>query len=412
MIRIVFSLLVLIFALAPVTGARATPQTSPDGNPVTDPYTVENVHIHVAEDNAATARDKAFRMAQVEAFNIMASRLGQEHPSVPEPQSLSSMVRDFEIRNEKLSHKSYQAEFVVRFRPEWVNRYLGVAGYGNETAEARESGNGKILILPFQATPKGAVLWDKDTNIFWGQLKQSQEKYGDPAKKIIIPDGTIEDKTDVWEKDPNILSMSSIRKIKARYNVDLVMVIVMRSASNPLDRCTLEYYRTDTDRIQLITKQDTIMPSCQDAGENVMDILTRHIKEQTPPEKTPYLSEADRMREEGVVETIPETPALAVEINPVTPQQLAQDVRQSPQGMSFAGKMTIQFEAIPLQELERFRTFLQQQSSVRSFKILSLRKNIAEFEISYEDWNSFLNALAVKNYHTRHADNGTLIITP
>lgn len=232
-------------------------------------------------------------------------------------------------------------------------------------------------------------MWDKDTNIFWGQLKQSQEKYGDPAKKIIIPDGTIEDKTDVWEKDPNILSMSSIRKIKARYNVDLVMVIVMRSASNPLDRCTLEYYRTDTDRIQLITKQDTIMPSCQDAGENVMDILTRHIKEQTPPEKTPYLSEADRMREEGVVETIPETPAPAVEINPVTPQQPAQDVRQSPQGMSFAGKMTIQFEAIPLQELERFRTFLQQQSSVRSFKILSLRKNIAEFEISYEDWNSF-----------------------
>ena len=74
-------------------------------------FTVEGVTVDVTAENAVAARDEAFMKAQRDAFAVLAKRMVAEgqagNVGVPDDDTLSSFVKDFEVTNEKLSAVRY-----------------------------------------------------------------------------------------------------------------------------------------------------------------------------------------------------------------------------------------------------------------------------------------------------------------
>jgi len=221
--RIAFSLILTASFLTFWVGVPACAQT------VGQTYVVADVQADASDESSVKARNKAFDQAQTEAFKTLAARLGNADRKIPDSQIISSLVKDFEIKNEQLSHKRYRGTFTFRFREASVNRYFGISGGGYSAAPeiAAAPSSGQTLVLPFITAKDNSILWDKEKNEYWKALVAKTTD-----THIIYPAGTVLDSTDVWEKDPTLLSMSSIRKIRERYGVDRVIVAVMRGGSS------------------------------------------------------------------------------------------------------------------------------------------------------------------------------------
>lgn len=121
-------------------------------------YVVEGVKVDVTDDNALAARDKAFTIAQQQAYKILVDRLTQnngfaEEPD-PDPITLASMIRDYEITKEKLSSVRYVGTYTVRFKEDEIKQYF------NQTSQSyTDVQSPPILIIPFIKTDAGYQLW-------------------------------------------------------------------------------------------------------------------------------------------------------------------------------------------------------------------------------------------------------------
>ena len=91
-------------------------------------FTVENVQVDVTAANALEARQQAFEEAQFLAFEELTKRM----LSAPQPadyrnlpvQTISSLVQDYEVKDEKLSAKRYIGTYTFRFRDNAVRKYF------------------------------------------------------------------------------------------------------------------------------------------------------------------------------------------------------------------------------------------------------------------------------------------------
>lgn len=88
---------------------------------------VKGVGVDIIADSALSARNKAFIEARRKAYQQLAAQYMQPgdvaNLSVPEDQVLASMVRDFEIVNEKMTSRRYVGTFDVRFNPAVRNSF-------------------------------------------------------------------------------------------------------------------------------------------------------------------------------------------------------------------------------------------------------------------------------------------------
>lgn len=123
-LRTVFCAICLVLATAffSVTGHAANDAV----------FTVPGVKVDVTAENALQAREQAFAEAQTLAFQQLAERLMPESQLAtfvpPEPSVISTMVKDFEITQEQLSHVRYVGTYTFRFTGDAVRSYFAGAG--------------------------------------------------------------------------------------------------------------------------------------------------------------------------------------------------------------------------------------------------------------------------------------------
>jgi Uncharacterized protein conserved in bacteria (DUF2066) len=113
-------LFALILALlGPFSAARAE-----------DPWEVRDVAVDATAENGMAARDKAIAQGYARAFDKLVERVAADPAAAPKPglQQLDSLVRDFEVQNERGSATRWIGVLTVRFRPDRTQAYLSRSG--------------------------------------------------------------------------------------------------------------------------------------------------------------------------------------------------------------------------------------------------------------------------------------------
>lgn len=255
--RIVFSAAFLVIlsgfltCFAPIAGAQ-------NGN---DPYIIHDVEVDILAESAVKARNKAFGEAQAKAFKLLAARFVSnedlEKLPVPDAQKLSGLVKDFEISKEQLSNKRYRGTYEFRFREGAVRAHFGHGPV--YFAEEKTEEPYRILLLPYYQDIKKTVLLKKEFNPFLVEL-ESVLPQTTQNKRIEFPQGGISDETDIGSSDPHMMPYSVVKRLKARYDVDEVVIALAQfnGKQKPFP-LTIEIYRTDRGRVEIISSHTVEM---------------------------------------------------------------------------------------------------------------------------------------------------------
>ncbi len=187
------------------------------------PYSVKGVEVDIIDESSVKARNRAFIEAQRKAFEVLATRYYAEGElkvlKIPNDDTLSGLIQDFKIASEQISTKRYKGVFDFRFKPSAVNQHFG-RGPINYVDDNTASEIKKILLIPYYHEEKKPIIFNKAQNPFWGSLLEDSADF----KNVILPEGNIQDLTDIGDKNPGYLSSLTIRRLKARYEVGFVAV--------------------------------------------------------------------------------------------------------------------------------------------------------------------------------------------
>ncbi len=127
---------IVFVAFLAMFAARAQAQDMPAAPPVmaapADPQealTVKDLLIEKTATDAVAARKDAIAEAQRQALLKLAGfpAEGKTPPALPDDLTISTLVRDFSVRNEQISVNRYAAQFTVRFNPNAVDFIKGWA---------------------------------------------------------------------------------------------------------------------------------------------------------------------------------------------------------------------------------------------------------------------------------------------
>ncbi len=419
MSRIAFSLLVLVtlgLSLAGIAGNQASAQIYGGSS---NAYEISNVEVDVTDDSSVKARDKAFVEAQSKAFQQLAERFGRAGAN-PSPEMLSSLVQDFEIEKEQLSSKRYRGAFTIRFRESAVNNYFG-STLGHDSGY--QTGSSKSLILPFMQVGKDNLLWQKDRNYFW-QAISSNPLFA--ANAYNLPVGNVSDSTDVWESDPNVLSMSSIRKIKERYGVTEVIVAALREEGRGQDNFRLDLYRTDMNRVELVKTipfSSSLTSTDQTIYTKAASVLMQALSNGWKPiaqsygdfgmqDAVPYTGEENTNAQQ--VQPAQPTPVPDHVMGSVThPPMAQQQPRPTTGGISFTtqGDKTVKAIYHTVSDWGELQKTLKNCPSISGYRILAVKVREAELSLSYADWPAVIKDLASYGYRVQMSQDGNVTIS-
>ena len=150
-------------------------------------YVVTDVAADVTADSAAHARDQAIAQAQRSAFNQLLDRLGANSSVATKlsDDDLSTLVKNFEVQNERTSSVRYIGTFTIQFKPNAVRTLLGSKNSG-----FTETRSPLVLILPVYNNNGVNILWEDKTK--WRQIWESHAA-NEGLVPIVIPTGELDD---------------------------------------------------------------------------------------------------------------------------------------------------------------------------------------------------------------------------
>lgn len=185
-------------------------------------YTIERIQVDVTAENAAAAREEAFALAQVRAFDALADRLLSEDERAgferPDTEIISSLVQDFEILEEQLSHVRYIGTYRFRFREKAVSDFFSNRGVAHTDVSSRP-----VLVIPFYQTGQRNILWSGD-NPWLRAWQNSSERRG--LVPVVVPIGDLQDITDVNEDKALASDWSRTGNMGSRYGAGEVMILL------------------------------------------------------------------------------------------------------------------------------------------------------------------------------------------
>ena len=202
-----------------------------------------NIIIDKTDKNAVLAREQAIVEAQRTAFQKLAERsMAPERFKnyiFPDDNTITALVQDFEIKNERISTNRYVASFTVRFNPEIANHIKIPAGAGaiiikNPSSTSVATGINEsriILILPYFEDISGKKLLWEDPNP-WREAWQAAGNSILSKKMVItVPLGDIADISSgntnaVWSGDYSV-----IEKMRVNYGATEVALVVANKSS-------------------------------------------------------------------------------------------------------------------------------------------------------------------------------------
>ena len=220
----------LALLLMLILGVWVTPSLAQ--NPVTSTasvYNVTDVQVDVTDASAAKARDQAIAEAQRSAFTQLLERFGVD-TSIGAKLSnddLSTLVQNFEVRNERSSAVRYIGTFAVQFRPLAVRNFLN-----SKHAVFNDIQGPPVLVLPVVKTADNkTILWEEPTR--WMKAWSDAAKDGGMVP-VIVPTGTTEDKTQLTTTDAVMGKVEAIKSLIDSYHTAGAVVAVLNgSLDNP-----------------------------------------------------------------------------------------------------------------------------------------------------------------------------------
>jgi hypothetical protein len=210
-------------------------------------YTVENIKTDVTSDNAVKAREEALAKARRKAFNTLSERVLDEEArskvSNIDDITISSLINNFEIVNEKLSSVRYIATVNVTFSKDAINSYFYNTGESYTTSVRRP-----FLVLPWYINGQRANLWQDNNpwSIAWQMMAQS----GQSVTPFQMPMGDIMDIRDYSVSNPYGYQAEQLENLKARYDVDDVILAIAEEQNNQL---VIQLYETSMGTPSLLT---------------------------------------------------------------------------------------------------------------------------------------------------------------
>lgn len=185
-------------------------------------FSINNVKVDVTAKNAAAARSQAFSRAQVLAFsrlmNKMMSETQQSQFSMPDKETVSLMVKDFEIVSEKLSAVRYVGVYNFRFKGDEVRKLLGTLGVQYSDVQSRP-----ILLFPFYQLGAKTYLWG-ETNPWMKAWRETSSYSG--LVPIMVPIGDLTDMSDIRDDQSLTYNQQTMRNMMQRYNVQDAIVTI------------------------------------------------------------------------------------------------------------------------------------------------------------------------------------------
>lgn len=215
-------------------------------------YTIRDVQVSATAEDATTARMEAMAQAESLAFSrlleqsVPAAQVEARKASIPAG-TISSLVTGYDVRDEKISARSYSAVMDVTFNTNRVNALLaqgaapaastGGAPVKTYTASSathtlsRPAGqpaaqpaaaveNPVVLVLPVYAMNGRAKLWEEDNlwRAAWNRAHRSDPQLlrlpiGDQSDKVVLPDAR------------QASSFGHVSTLAQRYQAGTVMVV-------------------------------------------------------------------------------------------------------------------------------------------------------------------------------------------
>lgn len=125
----------------------------------TNNYLVENLYISMIDEDATTARSNAIAYAQRQAFNTILNRLGIDTSNsvIISDNEISQMLRSMQIKNEKITTKSYSATLTLQFSPEYIKYTLSKYKISQYSPHFDS-----YLIVPVIKNGDNIYLWEKE----------------------------------------------------------------------------------------------------------------------------------------------------------------------------------------------------------------------------------------------------------
>lgn len=261
----VLGVVVLAFVCAPRAGHAAE-----------DVFTVSGVKVDVTAENAVAAREKAFTAAQIAAFKALALRiLGDEaaktYPT-PSVATISTMIQDFEITDERLSAVEYIGTYTFRFDGNAVRSQFNMENLKYAAATR------PVLVLPFYQMGSRISLW-QDTNPHLGAWTRSNAQGG--LVQIRVPLGDIRDIADVGDDQALTYRRDGLYQILERYGASEAIILIAvpgpaDAADVPTDISTM-IYRTDRDRAEYVQTIKT-NPDDNSTAAQLYDKAVREVR--------------------------------------------------------------------------------------------------------------------------------------
>ena len=211
-----------------------------------DVFEVKGIEVDEQAADEVQAKFNAIADAQRRALQVVLRRLVQPEDVSRLPQvsgeTLSQMVRDYDIADEKLGGGRYLATISVRFLPDQVSAVLRDAQIPFAMARSQP-----VVVLPVIDTGSGARLWD-DPNP-WRRAWSGRTPHAG-LFPIVMPAGDLSDVATVNVNQVIGGDMQAIEEISEKYGASGAMVAIASvsgSQSNRLVSVSLEFVGGDSD---------------------------------------------------------------------------------------------------------------------------------------------------------------------
>lgn len=199
----VFSALILLFPVQETALAAYDPV-----------FTIEGVEVDVTAGSAVAAREQAMQKSREIAFERLINRLLSSDQragiTVPESDYIATMVKDFEITEERLSNIRYIGTFTYRFKSDAVRDYL--TGLGKTYSDVSSK---PVLILPFYQSSDTPVIWAED-NPWMAAWKKIPLYQG--LVPIAVPIGDLQDVSDIGNGQALTYEAGAMETMRKRYH--------------------------------------------------------------------------------------------------------------------------------------------------------------------------------------------------
>lgn len=356
-------------------------------------YEVKGVKVDIVADSSVNARDKAFKQAQDKAFEILATRFlnSDELKTFKKPSSetIARLVRDVALVTEQASARRYVGEFNIRFKPAVTKNHFGKSPLKNEDEDKAAI----PFIIPFFVQNNEWHLWDTAQNPLLKIWRAADDK------NFMLPTGDTLDQMDIKKDFITAYNRGIIKRIKARYTISEIIIVVASFDPAKAPQLTIDLYRTDTQKLTKartlefnVTNEKNLGALIKTALPKIKEELSGNWKEEPTPPVTFTTILNDSTDKEKTY-------------NPETDEP--------PQGEAYkpqAGTAAMIAQFSSMNEWIKLRRDIQQTPSVTAVKINSIKTFEAEIVVSYLDWQSLLNNLTARGLTIRSLGNNKYLI--